>query len=254
MAVDLFICAGQSNAGNGNGLSGAVPSHLQTADSGIRIWNGASAFVTYQAGVASDFWSQKLGAGNADWGPEAQFLYRYRQKNPATNVYVVKCAVAGRSLYNISGSGSCWDPAWHGSGGYFDNTTADVNAAKAALAGLDPIVRAVLWMQGETDASNVTAAGEYETLLPTALSAMRSQWGDPNTKILLGRITTVWTYASQVREAQVTTATGDPKTGWIDTDAFPLHDGAHYSADGQVSFGDALWTAYDGRAQLAVSW
>lgn len=252
MAVDLFICAGQSQGGDGNGLSASVPSHLVAADSGIQVWNG-SAFATYQAGVTSNYWSQRVGI-LTDWGPEAQFLYRYRQKNLSTTVYLVKCCASGRALYNISGSGSCWDPAWHGSGAYFDNTTTAVTAAKAALSGQSPIVRAIIWMQGEADAANATAAGEYETLLPLAFAAMRSQWGDANTKIMVGRIAGSWTYKTTVQDAQETTCAGDALAGLINADSYTLHDGVHYDADSQVALGNTCWAGYDGATLLTAGW
>lgn len=232
--VDVFIVAGQSNAQSVI-LSGTseVPSYLATPDSGVKVWDG-SAFVTLQEGFNS---GGRITAVGPEWAYEGEFLYHYRQDNPSKTVYLIKRAEGGTSL------AVDWDPA----GSLFGQMeTFCVNGLSALVsAGHTPTVRAMLWMQGESDANNQTRANAYEVNLNNFISNVRSRCGDTNTRFILGRIIdniSNYPYQDIVRPAQQTIG-AQSKNAWIDTDSYPI-DVVHYTAPGQALLGQAMYTKY----------
>lgn len=247
MSVTIVLCAGQSNA-LGQTAGSNLPSNLQTLDSNIKIWNG-SAFVTLQNGVNNDI----TGAGPGTWwGPEAEFARRWRLKHPSNVLYIVKYAVSGTFLYD---TGSLtWFPTPRNGPSYFATLKTYTDNAKTALSGLSPIVEAFLWMQGESDGSGsdqggLAVANEYQTNLTALFSAVRSQLGDNNTKIVVGRITdsSHWPSGSIIRAAQTAVVSGDSGiSSLVDTDTFlRLVDDFHYNADGLVSLGSSMYGKFE---------
>jgi hypothetical protein len=232
--ANLIVVAGQSNA-VGYGLDAAeVPLDLRGPDPRIRIWNGAT-FVPMAPGTNTGTVRYPQA-----WGPETGFVRQWRAGHPSGDLFIVKSAKGSTAL--AEGPGQDWAPA---SGELFADTSRAVRKAKAALAaaGRTPRVVAILWMQGEEDATDSTRAGAYRTNLIRALSAMRLDWGDPSSRLVVGRITAGFPYATTVRAAQASAAT---KAGavLVDTDSYPLQDGIHYAPRGQAQLGIDMYRAY----------
>jgi hypothetical protein len=237
--VDLVVVAGQSNA-VGYGLDAAeVPKELRRSDPGIRIWNG-SAFVPLAPGANTGTVKYPQS-----WGPETGFARQWRATHPSGELFIVKSAKGSTAL--AAGPGLDWAPA---SRELFADTGQAVRKARAALAasGRTPRVTAILWMQGEEDAGDRTRAGAYRTNLTRALAAMRADWGDPSTRIVVGRITPGFPYARVVRAAQAS-ATAEAGAALVDTDSYPLQDGVHYAAQGQARLGADMYRAYAANCQ-----
>jgi Carbohydrate esterase, sialic acid-specific acetylesterase len=254
---DIVVVSGQSNAGDGNALTAAdLPAHLVPVDQGVKIWNGR-AFVTMQNGVNTDPIAASAPTRAATWGPHVEFAYRWRQDNPYGTLYVVHVPVGGSGLDKTAFPTACWCPpaASYRGTRLFDAVTTQLRRAKAALS--RPKVRAVLWMQGEADANDTLAtANNYATNLPPLLSAMLTNWGDSETKILVGRIDNggvenqtggVWHFAPPVQAAQdaVNGSLGGLVTT-ISTTSYSVQVGQpfHYDGNGQVSLGRDMYSAF----------
>lgn len=243
--TDVFLVTGQSNAvaQEATSFSGTA-AHLQAADSGIHIWNGSS-FVALVNGVNSNPLYPSAPAGV--FGPEAEFGYQYRLANPAKPIYFVKFCVSGTCLFD-DGTTNNWSPGH--SGGLFQQMTGYVQSAISNLvaSGLRPVIRAELNMQGESDATTAQRASVYETNKGSYIAAARSLWGDINTKILMGRISTsdAEPFTSTVYTAQTNVAAANSSfVRLINTDTYPLFtDNIHYTSPGIVSLGGDMWTAY----------
>jgi hypothetical protein len=233
--ADLVVVAGQSNA-LGFRLSGEdLPPDLRQGDPQVRIWTG-QRFETLRPG-------RNTGSPNnpAAWGPEVGFARAWRAAHPDRTLYVVKLARGSTRL--AGGPGPDWAP---GSGELFADTESEVRKARRRLtdAGLTPRVRAILWMQGESDAVQPQAAAAYRANLAAAVAQMRARWGEADTPVLIGRIAPGWPQAAQVRAAQAAVDAADPLTASVDTAAYPLlPDGAHYAAAGQLRLGAELYRA-----------
>lgn len=230
--ADLVVIAGQSNA-LGYGLSGAdLPAEFRERDPQAMIWRD-SRFQVLEPG-------RNTGSPNrpAAWGPEAGFARTWRAARPDRPLYLVKLARGSTSL--APSEGLDWSPA---SKELFAETSAEVQAAKAALAarGLQPRIAAVVWIQGEADAMDASAARAYRANLTALIKAMRQGWREPGAPVVLARIPDFGAHASEVRAAQAAVDDADTLTFSVDAQGLPMQaDGLHIAAAGQVRLGQAL--------------
>ncbi|MFN3585727.1 sialate O-acetylesterase [Phenylobacterium sp.] len=229
--ADLVIVAGQSNA-LGYGLSGQdLPADIGP-DAQVRIWDGAR-FAVMAPG-------RNTGSPNfpASWGPEAGFAHAWRAAHPDRPLYIVKYARGSTPL--APSPGRDWAPE---SGELFQETEEAVAAARAALEaqGLHPRIAAVLWMQGEADATDPARAGAYRSNLTALLAAIRERWAKADTPVVVGRIPDFGARAGEVRAAQAAVDAADPRTATVDAKGLPMQpDGLHIAAAGQLRLGEAM--------------
>jgi len=244
LPVDLFLFAGQSNmvGVTENPDRANVPPHLASSDPNTVIFNtSARALQTLTIGKNSNN-DNDIGY----WGPEAEFSYRWRQENPSVKFYLVKRAISGTYLMKRENERD-WNP--NSAGEHFDRFTADVRAAKTAIRarGGAPTVRAICWMQGESDALDAVGSAEYKNNLMNFFAKVRSDWGNKNTMIIVGRVTSIYNFAPVIRAAQAGVVAIDIAAGnrsaLIDTDSYP-RDSLHYTTVGQVMLGAAMYNAY----------
>jgi hypothetical protein len=243
----VILAAGQSNDGDGNGLDASgLPAYAVTPDPGIQIWNG-SAFTTLINATNNDILQDPL---STTWGPEVEFTYRYRQAHPGETIYLIPFRKGSTSLGTSGGTTNVWMPPPAVTNSLFNTMQGHVAAALATLA--NPKVRVVLWQQGESDATDLTDANNYQTNFTNLCNQIQIHWGDASTKIVAGRILGTnpsWTFSSTVRAAQ--DAVGVSLSSFvriIDTDAFP-NNTTHYTATGQAgagstNLGGAMYIAY----------
>lgn len=239
----VFIFAGQSNIMTLG--SNSIPVELQTPDPAVTIWNiFTQSWQTYVAGTNS--FSNDSGAGNV-FGPEGEFARQYRITYPTRNVAIIKYGVSATPLFQQASTPNDWNAA--SVGDYFDITKTEIIAALAAIGGTYSI-DGVCWMQGETDAQiDVSWANAYEANLTAFIAAVRAQWTGGNTPFHIGRISdsSLWTFRSTVRAAQLAVSDADPLADIISTDTYPLQgDNAHYTEAGVKSLGADFFSAHSG--------
>ena len=114
-----------------------------------------------------------------------------------------------------------WNPASKGK--IFDTVTGKISALKLGMSTIGHAISHihVLWMQGESDATDAKAANSYAANLATFFTQARIRWGDARTKIVVGRIrTTAGSFASTVRAAQRSAVSGDGNSALVDTDSY----------------------------------
>jgi Carbohydrate esterase, sialic acid-specific acetylesterase len=247
-AADLFVFAGQSNIQvNANTTLENVPPYI-VPDAGVRIWDCESnCFAVYQAGINSlQPVRGQVGGEPGNWGPEAEFSYQMRKAFPARELYIVKFGI-GSSQLAASPRVVDWCPSSKGK--LFDLTENAILNSTAELRrqGKTPRVRAIVWMQGESDAYEGGATAQnYLQNLTGWSTAARQRWGDDSTKLIIGKIFTLWgrTPADNeaVRSAQETVARSIPNSVVVSNDDAP-HDG-HFLPDGATKFGRDIFEAF----------
>ena len=238
----LVIVAGQSNALGYTLGAVDLPPHLAAPLGTVMIWNAADrAFAPMRPGANTG-----SPRNPENWGPEAQFAYRWRQARACAPLYVVKYA-RGETGLAADPAERDWSPTSREE--LWDAATADIDAAKAALAaqGLRR-VSAILWMQGETDAQVPAKAAAYQTNLRAFVARVRARWGDAETIIHIGQIDDHGPSGPgwrQVRKAQAAVAASDARVTLTDTDSFERQaaDGTHLTAEGQARLGDGFHDA-----------
>lgn len=244
MTDHYIILAGQSNA-LGFGNTGPAP-YVPTAQ--VQI------FADSNGDGLGDVWNYMnpgvntgMPANPTVWGPEVEIANRWRADHPDPNdhLWIVKVAKGSTGLAEDA-SQLDWSPASVGE--MYDRATAVVGAAKAQLVG-SPYAfdhfDAMMWMQGETDATDPAKAAAYNSNLTGFLAEARFDWGV--TEVVAGRITTGAGAPADnlaVRVAQWDVDAADAHLATFKTIGDDMQaDGIHYAAAGHISLGDAF---YDG--------
>lgn len=244
MAENHVILAGQSNA-LGYLNNGPAPYRPTVR---VQIWTDTNG-----DGVG-DEWNYMLPGHNtgtlanpAAWGPEVQFANRWLSANPTGHLWITKVAKGSTGLAQHEGVVD-WSPL--STGEMYDITTAAVTASRANLDGSEFSFSqwdAVLWMQGEQDATNLADAQAYQANLTAFIAAAREDWSVE--RFVLGRITdsVALPYNSQVRQAQWAVPQEDANVHSFKTIGFGMQpDHIHYSGVGHLALGNSLFYAYDG--------
>lgn len=171
------------------------------------------------------------------FGPEIG-LARTLVKQQSCKLAIVKAAFSGTGLRTD------WNSADPGDAGACYR--ALVSEAKAAIAagkerGLTFRLRALVWVQGESD-SNATDAPNYERNMTELLAALRRDLEAPELRALLAINTQFGggknAFVPKVIEAQKAVAAKDPKrTVYVDTDGVSLANGAHWDTAGTLEVG-----------------
>jgi hypothetical protein len=243
MTDTYIILAGQSNA-LGFGNSGAAP---YTPTARVQIWAD-----TNNDGVG-DAWNYMSPGTNTGtpmnptvWGPEVQFANAWLANHATGNLWIDKIAKGSTGLANDSHTGDAgldWSPA--STGEMYDIATASVHAAHDNLNGSSYAFGAwngLLWMQGETDATDPTKAANYQTNLADFISHARTDWNV--TPVVVGRITDSAALPDSlaVRQGEFGVDQADAHVTSFKTIGFEMQaDGEHYDANGHVSLGEGFY-------------
>jgi hypothetical protein len=238
-------------------------SYLQPAISNVKISDTSGTFSTYQACSNSNPLGASSGGSSTNWGPEAQFAYRWSQDNPTRTLYIIKNAVGSTPLYNAGSAADCtypplgstnanWSPESNSTNCYNVTTTLIATAsANLVSAGKNPRVVGVMWLQGWTDAGNPTYAPAYQANLADFIAKVRVNWASSNTPIVIERVPNqagcVQPYVLTVQAAQDANAsTSVPVINTDNSTTYPMTGGCEYTNVAVVNLGDAMYTAYLG--------
>jgi hypothetical protein len=207
---------------DGYGYVTGLPPSQRVSDPRVPMfWSGWGEFRDLQPASYGGGWVMgpevSLGRALADAGAE---------------VALVKHAVGGTDLAFF------WNPGTpHGNGSPgegFAVLEASVGTAAAALDAQGRPWRwaGMAWMQGESDALDLSMAYAYEANLAGFVEAVRELTGEPALPVAVGLISreSTWTYADIVRAAEQAVADADPAIVTVETDDLPRNtlDTAHY--------------------------
>ncbi|PPF50886.1 hypothetical protein C5B94_15050 [Clavibacter michiganensis] len=249
---DVVVVLGQSNAqGVGTGWDPAVdvsvPGLDQLAGSGTR----AGQIVPAKDSLSHvTTWTTTGGVQSV--GPGMQLGRRLlADARPGRKVLIVPAAMASTSM---TGDGSyAWNPA---------DTRSRVNLFTRALGQIDQALAqdpdnrlvAVVWAQGESDATRTDAAG-YQGMLLDLVDRLGARYGE--VPFLIGGMVPEWMNASPLRQAIDTAQQGMPalrsNVSYVPGAAgySRAEDSIHYTAAGARAMGDKFFAAYQ-RATGAV--
>jgi hypothetical protein len=178
--------------------------------------------------------------GSVTFGPELSFGAAMHDAFPEDRIYLVKYGMSSTTLaYD-------WSPAR--SDGYYATFKARVNAAMQDLRakGLAPSIAGMLWMQGESDTyagpnGGADWSAAYGDNLTNFIGKVRSDFGAPEMKFALGRITSYYGPVqnnAMVRAAQMAIPQHVANTACINTDDLQWAYPGHYGAQGQIDLGN----------------
>lgn len=245
--VDVYLIAGQSNAhgsGNPNELTPTLQAPYPAVDYYFRGVPNDVGIVLGPLISNSAYFSR--------FGPELM-MGRTLDQMSDNKVAIIKHARGGTTL------GADWfaggDATATGDGqmlqDFYTTVTDGLTALQNKYPGEQLNLIGLAWMQGESDAYNISYANAYANRLRTFTEDVRATLGD-DLPIAIGQLSSQMTNFNTVagytpvRNAQALIAGEHPLNTLVNTDAVPTHvgDEIHFSTAGQlmlgVLFADAL--------------
>lgn len=265
----LYYLGGQSNM-HGHGFVKDLPEELARREERVMIFMGNPALDELEDGGLG-LWAvlePGFGTGFASdgktntlaplFGPELTFGQALIESLPDAKIAIVKYALGGTGL--ARDIGYCdWDPDFADSNriNQYDHALTTIRGA-LAIRDIDGdgeddtlIPAGIVWMQGETDAGDEEAAGEYEFHLKRMMNLLRAALRVDDLPVVIGKITdsgmaddgSVMDYIEMVQEAQRDFAQADECATVVtvtDELSYPPTDAWHYNSDGFVRLGAAF--------------
>ncbi|MBK8204568.1 MAG: hypothetical protein IPK68_20435 [Bdellovibrionales bacterium] len=239
----VFVLAGQSNmAGQGQLYSYLKNEKLTKIPSNVEFYvaNRRVADWDHQQDLDQD--------GVSEFGPEISFISEIGRLFPGKKIIGIKYAVNGTSLAQ-------WLPKYQNNQGQTvtQNNPLYLNLLayiRSAVNQRDVEYKAMLWMQGESDALEYSSIGKmYQTNLFTIIEKIRTDLVEKDLAFIFGRI---YRYAHLplesvvgVRSAQEKLARQVKNTFLLSTDNFVLSDTWHFNGTGQFALGKCFATIFN---------
>lgn len=260
--VDVYLLSGQSNM-QGVGKIAQLPELWREPVAGAHFWNG-TAYEVLDPG------SSRISARAGEFGPELGFARAMRMLEPEQELYMIKFYRSGQPLHH-GWHGGRWiggDPAPNRNNFYPGEEDGDANTgthykamlvmARAAFAhlreqGYEPVLRGVVWMQGEQDAKHAVSADEYAESLARLKRRIEEDLESESVPFVFGqalshdpaldRFTDRPLLRQRMSEADM--CSGDERAAegvWmVTTEGMPLEDDTvHYNAEGMKLLGTAF--------------
>ncbi|MEO7668201.1 MAG: sialate O-acetylesterase [Polyangia bacterium] len=188
LEVDVYLLGGQSNA-TGQGYIKNYPPGL-VPNPAVHIYHSGAPHL--DSGAAANSWIPLRQASESPdrYGPEIGFGNEIQKLYPARKIYIIKHAHSGTSLFQdwVPGATSSDSGAF---GPQFTVFVTTVNGGLKGLRdqGLHPVIRGMLWQQGEADAdAGGTTAQQYGQNLKAFIARVRQQWSSPTMLFIYGYV------------------------------------------------------------------
>ena len=262
--VDVYILGGQSNMQGVGRSQFLTPQQIFQPE--IQLYHSSGVVSSAGANTLTTLRPAGWGGVSGGFGPEIGFGEQLAALQPNASIAIIKHAAGGTSLAND------WNPGANASdtgnfGPQFNAFVNTVNAGLAAItaAGDFPIIRGMLWHQGEEDSKFSSMANAYEANISHLVDRVREQWNVVDMPFVLanvlpdpvgvgpGDIALRFPFRNTVRQSQ---SNVDRNSGVVSakegvtvvsTDEFQLHgevidgfrdtDFVHLNYSGQLSLG-----------------
>lgn len=248
--VELYIFSGQSNVGRSRtsemtGEEAALYAGLIPNSKILNPYLSDSLLYPLNVGV-----NTMLDDADAqdEFGAEASLLKTLQNENPKYR-YLLKYGDGNTSMQAF------WS-ALANRVGWLNLLSYTTNIANAIIAeGKIPVLKAFIWMQGESDAGSESFANNYGWRLQGCFDSFKTHWDNyltansmaPQTyKWVVGRIKDIYEFSDTLRAQQQAFCDLESNNAvLIDRDSYPLRDPSHLSATGNILFGLAIKNELD---------
>lgn len=185
--VDVYLIGGQSNA-TGQGYMANLPEGFQP-DTNVLIFHSGKPAL--DSGAEPFCWHKLRQASESvdRFGPELGFGNQIQRLNQTRKIALIKHAKSDTDLFNQWNPGNSATDTLN-QGEEFRMFVKTVNAGLDSLKrkGFNPIIRGMIWQQGEGDADHEKGihSAEYAQNLSHFISRVREQFASPNMLFVYG--------------------------------------------------------------------
>lgn len=174
--IDVYLIGGQSNA-TGQGYIRNMADSM-TIDTNVLIFHSGKPHIN--SGKQPFTWRPLLQASESPdrFGPELGFGRRIHQLYPKSKIALIKHAHSGTNLYKQWNPGNDMQDTAHW-GAQFKVFVQTVDSGLTALRqmGYKPVIRGMIWQQGENDAVPTDSASyKYAQNLTHFIARVRKQF------------------------------------------------------------------------------
>jgi hypothetical protein len=235
-AVDVYLLAGQSNM-VGFGQTVSLEPRLRVAQDDVWLyWSGQPVWQGLQPASAYTSTSHRY------FGPEVPMGRALADAHPDRAIYLIKHAVGGTALHDFWYPGETTNDPSAGEGYTVWWDTVEAGLAALTADGQEPVVRGMVWMQGESDAISAETAAAYATNLEHLIARVRADTGVADLPFVTAQIDCrgLCDHRDVVNAAMVSVAGTDPAVhtfGTEDCGRYPT-DGWHYQGPGVRAIGE----------------
>ena len=203
--INVFLIGGQSNA-TGQGYLSNLPKGFKI-DTNVLIFHSGKPHLN--SGRPSNTWLPLHQASESPdrFGPELGFGNRLHELLPDKKIAIIKHAHSGTNLYHDwFPGGDATDTAHFGL--QFKIFIETVMEAMQALKqqGFQPVIKGMLWQQGESDADKTPEISQqYGKNLKLLITRIRQQLQSPDMLFVYGYVLpppVVYTGGAEVRKGQ----------------------------------------------------
>lgn len=184
--IDVFLIGGQSNA-TGQGLVRNIP-HSFKVDKSVLFY-----FSKYLKGSnEAETWGELCSASETKekFGPELALGTSLKRYFPNRNIALIKHGLSGSNLYEQ------WNPGNRNGEKQGEEYTKWMTTVKTALAklkedGYTPVIRAMVWQQGEGDARDIAGmenSRRYGENLRNLILQIRKELAAPDMLFVYGKV------------------------------------------------------------------
>lgn len=265
--IYVFYLGGQSNM-QGYGKNADLPKELQKPFKDVMIFQGDSQIDDHpnggngkwdflQPGHGSSFSTDGFTNTLSDkFGIELSFAKKIRETYPAKKIAIIKYTRNGSSLDSIGTNNfGSWDPDYKSKTGqnqydYFLRTVSTAMSVRDINNdGIEDILipKAILWMQGESDADKTEQiAVNYYSNFKRLMELMKAALHNNDLPIVIGKISDseqdtdgkVWDYCEIIQYAQEKYIKNYRNTFIIrSTKNYKYSDKWHYNSAGYIDLG-----------------
>lgn len=250
--LDVYLIAGQSNAVGCSKLSTLPEDFAPEVFDGIILYQEGNFCPAYYGTPVRGI---RLGMGcKTDQMGIEYGIAKYLHEHGKTEAALIRYAMGGSNLYHGWLPRFLWEdePRFIGQHGFHYKMWAQTveNGLRMLMQeGFLPHIKALAWMQGESDADkDEQTAKDYLTHLEDLVFSMRTELRLPFLPVAVGEIAThapAAPWSDEVRMAQKKFAENDPDAVLVSTKGIPVgRDGLHFDAPEDLvlglRFGEAL--------------
>ena len=186
-AIDVYLIGGQSNA-TGQGYLANLPAGF-APDTRVLLYHSGRPHL--DSGAAPDTWVPLRQASESPdrFGPELGLGNRLQELFPGRRIALIKHAHSGTNLYRqwapgaSAGDRSDWGPQF---AVFVDTVEGGLAALRAQ--GDEPVLRGMVWQQGESDADRTEHGDAYAANLAHFIARVREQFHAPALPFVYGYV------------------------------------------------------------------